>query len=149
MKVTLRDIDQSNWRACMGMKDQPYVASNVYSIAETKVFPRLRPMCIYHDGEPVGFVMYGPSHSDEHDGEIMVIHRLMIVEERQGRGYGSGAVRQVLEMVRKLGTWREVYISTSRDNVSAARLYERLGFAKTGDMWDEEEIFVFDLEQLG
>ena len=36
-------------------------------------------------------------------------------------------------------------LSTSPDNTDAARLYKRIGFEKTGDLWDDEEIFRFDL----
>ena len=43
MTITLRDIDESNFGACAGMKDQPHVAPNVWSIAESKVKPRLPP----------------------------------------------------------------------------------------------------------
>lgn len=43
MSVTLGDIDGSNWQACIDMKDQPHVASNVFSMAQSKVNPRLRP----------------------------------------------------------------------------------------------------------
>ena len=71
----------------------------------------------------------------------------MIAEEHQGKGYGSEAVRRVLRMTREIAAWDEVYLSTDRDSIRGARLYERLGFVKTGDMWGDEEIFRFDLTQ--
>ena len=50
MSIILRDIDLSNFDACIRMKNQPHVASNVFSIAQSKVDANLRPMCIYNDG---------------------------------------------------------------------------------------------------
>ena len=147
MDITLRDIDLSNFDACVSMKNQPHVASNVFSIAQSKVDSNLHPMCIYNDGSPVGFVMFGQIDSEVHKDEVMCILRLMVAEEHQNNGYGTEALKRVLGMCKEMGAWKEVYLSTSPENTGAARLYERVGFMKTGEMWGDEEIFCFDLSK--
>jgi ribosomal protein S18 acetylase RimI-like enzyme len=57
------------------------------------------------------------------------IDRLVVVPDAHRRGVGSALVSAVLD--RAAG--RPTTVSTGRDNQPARRLYERLGFAPTGD----------------
>ena len=61
MSISLREITQDNFYACMKLsvrKDQPFVASNSFSVAESKIFQNWITNAIYNDEEMVGFMMY-------------------------------------------------------------------------------------------
>lgn len=63
MTVTLRDITKANWQECANLNLAPgqehFVASNAYSLAESKFQPTFVPLAIYAGETMVGFVMYG------------------------------------------------------------------------------------------
>ncbi len=61
MVITFRDIKQDNFYECMRLsvrKDQPFVASNAFSVAESKIFPFWITKAIYADEQMAGFLMY-------------------------------------------------------------------------------------------
>ena len=69
MTITLRDVMKENWQACVALRLAPeqehFVASNAYSLAESKFMPTFVPQAIYASAVPddaqimVGFAMYG------------------------------------------------------------------------------------------
>lgn len=83
MSVTLREINRDNWKECIKLKSSEtqvnFVASNVYSLLESKFEPSFFPLAIYNNEAMVGFVMYG---LDPDDGSWWVI-RLMVAQEHQ------------------------------------------------------------------
>jgi len=66
------------------------------------------------------------------------IDRLVVAPDAHRRGVGSALVTAVLG--RAAG--RPTTVSTGRDNLPARRLYERLGFAPTGDVQVLPELWV-------
>lgn len=59
-------------------------------------------------------------------------HETMIVigeKDRQGKGYGARAIRQLLKKARRTGI-RKVYLEVRPDNMKAIRAYEACGFRK-------------------
>ncbi len=75
------------------------------------------------DGEPCGYVCIEDRPEDLHVREI-VIHPAF-----QGRGIGSGILREVIERARQRRV--PVHVGTFRKN-RAVGLYKRLGFRETG-----------------
>ena len=132
MTVVLKDIDRQNWEEAIGLAVAPeqkhFVASNVYSIAESKFDPALVPLAIYADGLMVGFTMYGV---DTSTGEHWII-RLMVDRRFQGRGYGRAAMAEVIQRLQARPDCREIFVSYEPDNDVAATLYRSLGFEDTG-----------------
>jgi len=67
--VILRDVTKENWQECIKLRLAPgqehFVASNVYSLAESKFMPTFIPQAIYANQDGTGddtmveFVMYG------------------------------------------------------------------------------------------
>ena len=94
MSVVLRPLDAENWEACIALQvseeQEDFVASNLYSIAQTRFEPTWVPLVIYDGDIMVGFTMY-----DEADYEII---RLMIDQEHQGKGYGRSAMELLIEL---------------------------------------------------
>jgi len=66
--------------------------------------------------------------------------RLAVLPEMQGRGIGSTLVKDMLNHFRK--PWvHEVSVNTQQDNFGSLKLYEKIGFIKTGDGFP---VFVHD-----
>lgn len=148
MSVTLRDVTKENWQACARLKLAPeqehFVASNAYSLAESKFMPTFIPQAIYHRDATgaetmVGFVMFGYYPDGEPPlGLRHWIFRLMVDREHQGHGYGREALRQVLARLEADPACPNVLIGYETDNVVAAKLYASLGFREIGPApWGE------------
>jgi diamine N-acetyltransferase len=136
-------VNKDNWQECVKLPTSEeharFVAPNVYSIAEAQFYPlTVKACCIYAGEEMVGFAMYGPEDDDE---TLFWIDRLMIAEGHRGKGYARAAMRLILDEARARGFSR-VGLSTSPGNVKAIRLYESLGFRATGEVDDNEEIYL-------
>ncbi len=149
MNITLRDVTKENWQACVGLRLAPeqegFVASNAYSLAESKFMPTFVPQAIYARATPeadeilVGFAMYGyypdgvPPLGLRH-----WIFRLMIAHERQGHGYGTAAMRAIIARLEADPACDDVLIGYEPDNMVARALYARLGFVEQGTTpWGE------------
>jgi diamine N-acetyltransferase len=137
------EVNKDNWQECIKLPTSEeharFVASNLYSIAEAQFYPQtVQACCIYAGEEMVGFAMYGPEDEDE---TLFWIDRLMIAEGHRGKGYGRAAVQLILDEARARGFSR-VGLSTGLQNVKAIRLYESLGFEATGEIDDDEAIYI-------
>jgi len=139
MIVKLREITPENFRECIDLKvsaaQNSFVASNVMSIAQSKIYPTRQPFAVYDNDKMVGFVMYGFDPDDRR----YYLGRLMIDERFQGRGYGRATVLEVIERLKQIEDCREVYLSFVPENTAAGALYESIGFERTGEI-DQGEI---------
>ncbi len=143
MAVTLRDITADNWRACVRLSVAPeqehFVASNAYSLAQSKYEPELIPLGIYDDETMVGFIMYRPM--DFGVGKVWAVYRLMVAHEHQGKGYGRAGMNLLLNRLKTVPDYAGVLISFVPDNDAARQLYASLGFLDTGEMDDGEIVY--------
>jgi diamine N-acetyltransferase len=148
MAIILRDVTKENWQACVRLKLAPeqehFVASNAYSLAESKFMPTYIPQAIYQRSDDgvetmVGFVMYGYYPDGEPPlGQRHWVFRLMIDREHQGRGYGRAAMQQVLARLEADPDVPNILIGYETDNVIASKLYAGLGFREIGPApWGE------------
>jgi len=140
MTITLRDITRENFNRCIELvvreEQKSFVATNVYSIAQSRVEPTFVPQAIYDGEEMVGFVMYGYDPEEN----CYYVGRLMIDKNQQGKGYGRAAMREAIRRMRKQPDCREIALSIEPENVTAQKLYESLGFVKTGEVAHGEEV---------
>lgn len=144
MKITFRDIKQDNFYECMRLavrKDQPFVASNAFSVAESKIFPFWITKVIYADEQMVGFLMYASNYEEKE----LYLCRFMIDAKYQGKGYGKGALDLLKQIAMEDQGIETMKLSTSKDNANGIRIYEKFGFKDTNEMEDDEEVFVMDL----
>jgi diamine N-acetyltransferase len=144
--VTLREITPENFSAVINLdvaEDQKlFVAPNVKSIAQAKIYPDSIPMAIYSgDGEPVGFVMYGYDPDDKK----YYLGRLMIDARHQGKGYGKAATLEVIRRMSEIEGCRSIYLSFVPENTGAEKLYSSVGFQRTGKLNGNEIVMRFDL----
>ncbi|GAA4843023.1 GNAT family N-acetyltransferase [Paenibacillus vulneris] len=135
MRIQLKAITSDNWEQCVRLsvhQDQErFVAPNVYSILQSKFEPDKEPLAIYNENTMVGLVMYGCDPEDD----CYWIVRLMIDKKHQGKGYGRAALLRAIELIRSLPDCSpDIKISYNPDNTAAEKLYESLGFRKTGEV---------------
>jgi|GEM_PF-87013 len=140
MNIRLQPIDHTNFRACIQLKvadnQTHFVATNMYSLAQAKAESWCVPLAIYADDTMVGFLMYA---LDPDDRQYWV-HRLMIDQRYQGRGYGRAALQQAIELIGALPDCNEIAISYEPENHVAEQLYLSLGFEKTGEIIEGEVV---------
>jgi diamine N-acetyltransferase len=142
MSVSLREVDEYNFWQCINLKvadeQTNFVAPNVRSIAESKVFPYLVPQAIYADEELIGFALYG---RDLESGNYWIV-RLMIDEKFQGKGYGKAATLGLIEKIRRLPDSGDIYLSFVPGNAGAEKLYRSVGFERTGETDADGEVIM-------
>jgi diamine N-acetyltransferase len=140
--VTLRDVDRHNFRQCIRLdvreEQRGFVATNVISIAQSKVEPECIPQAVYAGDEMVGFIMYGYDPEErEH-----FIGRVMIDRSHQGQGYGRAAVVEAIRRMRADPHLRGITLCIVPANEGAQRLYESLGFVLTGEVSESGELYM-------
>ena len=145
MNVTLREITPENFSAVINLDvaaDQKlFVAPNVKSIAQAKIYPDSIPLAVYNGDELVGFVMYGYDPDDEK----YYLGRLMIDAKHQGKGYGKAATLEVIRRMSEIEDCRAIYLSFVPENTGAEKLYSSVGFERTGELNGNEIVMRFDL----
>jgi len=151
----IRPVTKDNWRELIKLKvtedQQPFVASNLYSIAEAQFGEdyeghwEAHPFGIYDGDIPVGFLMY--EFNFEHPRYQAFILRLMVDEKFQGRGYGRFGMEKILEVFHAEERIKAVGISYHPDNDGARKLYASLGFVETGEILDEEVFALLKLKR--
>src|SRR4029453_17067293 len=102
-EVRLEKVTARNWRAVARLKLAPeqkdLVASNLYSIPQSKFDPNAHPRAVYAGKELVGFLMYDVWETKEKTREAS-IYRFMIDRKHQGRGYGRAALARALDEIK-------------------------------------------------
>lgn len=138
MNITLRRINEDNWRECIALKikdDQKrFIGTNVNGLALAYAHKEMEPRGIYADEIMVGFLMYA---RDPDDG-LLYINRLMIDEKFQRNGYGEKAMNILLAELDN-GINETIDVLHKPDNFSAIKLYKKLGFELT-DMKEEDDV---------
>ena len=147
--VHFKAITEENFWAVVRMErpaDEHYVASNALSLAQAWLYRDngdVYPFAIYHDDGPVGFMMLD---DDEHDGDhCLIIWRIMFPVEHQCKGYGTEAIRQIIDLARASGKYDAVLLDYVQGNAIAEHVYTKLGFRPTGEISDGEVVMKLHL----
>jgi len=130
-------------RLTLAPGQEDFVASNVYSLAQAAYQGGLVPLAVYAttaDGQGnaalVGFVMYStlPDEVGRH-----WIFRVMFDQSQQGKGYGRAAMALLLDEMRaNIPDLRTIALDFHERNHVAEKLYESLGFVRTGEVEEHE-----------
>lgn len=144
--IEFREIDEDNFDAVISMKrpeGEGYVASNEKSLAQAWLYRGagdVFPFAIYWGGAPVGFAMLDADFEER----FLVIWRIMFPEEHARRGYGTEAVRKIVALARESGKFDYVLLTCHPNNAVARHVYEKVGFAPTGEISNGEVEMRFD-----
>ncbi len=142
--VSLREITRDTVRPVCRLEVAPeqrrFVASTAVSIAEAHFSPEAWFRAIYSGEQPVGFVMLSvlPEKPE------YAVWRFLIGSEHQAKGYGSAAMRLVIDHVRSLGA-AELLLSYVPGEGEPRAFYEKLGFEPTGAVEDGEIVMALRL----
>ena len=140
--INLKVINEDNFLDAFQLKladgQERYVSNPIRSLAQAYVYRKqCQPFGIYDGDEMVGYVMVIYDYAiPEYD-----IWHMMIDSSKQGKGYGSAAMKEVMNYIRTkpFGTSNKVTLTCNRNNQSALHLYHRAGFVET-DANDGDEI---------
>ena len=134
MEISFRPVTRANFSAVVELTVMPeqedFVSSNLYSIAEAYLEPTWTPLAIYAGDDLVGFAMFG---CDDATGNWWIM-RYMIDAQHQGKGYGTAALRLLIDLMVERHGCGEIFLGYAPDNDVAGRLYARMGFAPTGEI---------------
>ncbi|MBQ3850230.1 MAG: GNAT family N-acetyltransferase [Clostridia bacterium] len=153
--ITLRPITDENREAVIALsvrEDQPFVATNEYSLreaAETEAkYPGVaRPFAIYADEKLVGFCMFAVDPDEEDEDDRYYLWRFMIDQNEQGKGYGQAALAEIIRYFRNLGAER-LLLSTKLENERGLHVYHKAGFLDTGCIDDGEAVLRLFLKKV-
>lgn len=144
--VSLRELTSENWEKVVALsvaaEQADFVDTNLYALAESKVLGWGEPVAIYAGEEPVGMMVYG-----EADAGRCVIHHVMVDQRFQRAGYGRAALEEAIRRLRARPGCKVIELSYWPGN-PAVRLYERLGFAHTGEYRGEETVMRLGFDPL-
>jgi len=144
-QVQLVAITPASLREVLALKVRPeqerFVAPNAVSLAEAYVHPEAWCRAICADGTPVGFVMLELRPEVPEFG----VWRFMIDARHQGRGIGRRGMEAVIEHVRGLPGARELLLSFVDAEGSPEAFYASLGFERTGQVIEGEQVMRFAL----
>jgi diamine N-acetyltransferase len=147
MTIEFREITRNNFRECIRMELGPgqgkSVASNAFSLAESKFKPGYEPFAIYESDRMIGFIMLGHEKHEDKSGQYWII-RLMIEKDWQRNGFGEAATRMAMEKMAAYRDCEYICVGTGTANLSAEKLYLKCGFRKTGEIVEGETQFIYD-----
>ena len=144
--IHFQAITEDNFDEIVHMKrpeGENFVASNAYSLAQAWLFREdgdVYPFAIYHDGMPVGFMML----DEDTEERCLVVWRIMFPEKYANRGYGSEALRLIIQLARESGKYDFMVLDCHPDNKRAWHVYEKAGFRDTGEMENGECLLRLD-----
>jgi diamine N-acetyltransferase len=141
--VRLKDVTEDNWHDVIALRldagQEDLVASNLYSIAESKFDPDARPRAVYAGKRVVGFLMYDVQK--KRDGSRRAtIYRFMIDRKYQDKGYGRAALSRALDEIKAIPRMETISIGYMPDNPVAKPFYASFGFVEVGKDEDGEVI---------
>ena len=145
--ISFRAITEENFGTIIRMKrpeNEGFVASNAYSLAQAWLYRDnndVYPFAIYNDEEPVGFMML----DEDLEERCLVIWRIMFPEEHQNKGYGTEAIKKIVELARECGKYDFMILDYVPENKIAEHLYTKIGFKPTGEESNGEIVLRMDL----
>ena len=121
---------------------EEFVASNALSIVQSVCEDGWVIKAIEHEDTLIGFTMFG---WNEEEG-FYELCRIMIDKRYQNKGYGTQAIRMILDEMRSRFGCGEIYLSTDPENAVGKHVYEKVGFRSEHKMMDDEELFKIVLQ---
>ncbi|RDI45453.1 GNAT family N-acetyltransferase [Falsibacillus pallidus] len=140
MNLHFEDVTEKNFWQVIGIKSdedqekriqifERWVGSNAFFLGAAQVFGYC-PRALYDGEQLIGFASHG---LNKETGRYEMIS-LMLGYQFQGKGYGSPALKLVIEEMVEMYGCSEIYLSVIWNNEAAIRVYEKAGFKPTGEV---------------
>ena len=133
--IRLADITEDNWTEAVSLSvtesQKRFVASSQGILARGYVYRNCggRVYLIENDGTAVGLALVREFTEEPFGYDLQ---QFMIDGRFQNRGYGSQALKLILDALRKEGKYDHVEVCVKKEDTDAIRLYERCGFYDSG-----------------
>ena len=140
--INFREIIEDNFRDIINMNrpdEERYVASNSVSLSQAWLYRKnndVYPFAIYEDDTAVGFMML----DEDLEERCLTIWRIMFPEEHTNKGYGTEAIKLIIELARKSGKYDCMTLDYVIGNERAKYVYEKIGFKDTGEISNGEVV---------
>jgi ribosomal protein S18 acetylase RimI-like enzyme len=83
----------------------------------------------YDESNPVGFVQLYPTFSSVSMKKSWILNDLYVNESARKKGFGEKLIQKAMGLAEETGA-KGLSLETGQDNVTAHRLYEKIGFKK-------------------
>lgn len=137
-------LDRYNWELVLNLRITPeqeaFTPSALYSLAQAN-FDNLIPYGITYKDKMVGMIMYGDFAG------ICWISRILVDQEYQRRGIGTVAIRQMIELLQRKVSCKEIRTSHARGNYGASSFFAELGFEPLEDALNEEVVMRYTVKR--
>lgn len=134
--INFRAITEDNFDAVIQMKrpdGEKFVASNAVSLAQAWLYREngdVFPFAVYDGDMAVGFMLL----EEDMDQDELILWRMMLPPEHEGKGYGTAAVKLLIQYAKASGRYKKLTLLCAEKNVKARHIYEKLGFQPTGEI---------------
>ncbi len=133
--IHLKPVDETTFEAVIQLsvakKDERRLAPNLYSLAQAWLYRKkeqLEPLAILAGNQVVGFLLL----LKEEEKESYLIWRLMIDQAYQNRGYGTEALKWIIQRAKDDPACSHLITSYVVGNHKMRGILEGLGFQSTG-----------------
>ncbi|MDJ0588767.1 MAG: GNAT family N-acetyltransferase [Pleurocapsa sp. MO_226.B13] len=148
MCIELKEVTKNNWIDCIDLSLYPEqegnLAANVATIAESKFEPHYQLRAIYKKEKVIGFLAFCVE-DDPPNPELYWLFRFMIDKNFQGQGYGTKALKLVIEEIKNLGAKRIQTMHKPKNKI-AGKLYQKIGFSYIGNLDDGDLLMEMSIE---
>lgn len=133
--INFRKITEENFDAIIKMKrpeGENFVASNAFSLAQAWLYRNdgdVFPFAIYNDDAVVGFMLL----EEDMEEKRLDLWRIMLPPENEGKGYGTAAVKLLIQYAKDSGRYKSIGLLCGPKNCNARHIYDKLGFQPTGE----------------
>lgn len=125
VRAIAADVWPKTFREILSEEQIRYMMELMYSpsVMEEELGKGYRFDLLVIDGTDAGYMVYAQYEKPFR----MKLHKLYLLEEYQGKGFGQMMLSHVKEESAKLG-FTELMLAVNKQNVKAQRAYERAGF---------------------
>ena len=131
--IRLETVTPNNWRLGLKVseKQKGFVSDDMKLLARAYAYRgnRSKAFIIYNDNIPVGMALY----YDCEEINAFDFSQLFIDERYQGKGLGTEAAGQIIEMMKNDGKYDKVVLCYIDGNEAAKNMYTKLGFYPNGE----------------
>ena len=133
--IRLAEVTEANWMevASLSVKDSQkgFLAPAVGILARGYVYRNCggRVYAIENDDTVIGAALVREFTEEPLGYDLQ---QFMIDQRYQGKGYGSQALKLILDELREEGHFDHVEVCVKKEDTSAIRLYEKHGFRDSG-----------------
>lgn len=143
--IRLETVTPENWRPGLQVREDQrrFVADSAGILARAYAYreSRSKAFVIYNDEVPVGMALY----YDLDEEQEYNFSQFFIDQRWQGNGFGYEAAAMILQIMRDDGKFDKVVLCYIDGDDAAMKLYEKLGFRHTGEVYEDEIIMEMNL----